>query len=229
MKSYRLKIVVTVLAFSLGLASVWAFGGFSYLASLFERETVVLELSNQTIEVLPEINSNNVESVNIPKLSYPFMDYPVTEIYKGKFAPLKLTRNEKESISGEKLQYMENDLEVDFAGHYSVAIWSCGMWCQESAIIDAKTGKVYSWNGILSHCFPRLDTDFPCNEDFGNVEYRVDSKLIVFFGSLDYGENRGFHYYKFEKGRLIHLKSVLVKEQRSTSEIMLDKSEETKQ
>jgi hypothetical protein len=227
MKSFRLKIVVTVLAFSFGLASVWAIGGFSYLASLFVREIVVSEVSAQTNQVLPELNSSKNESVNTPKLTYPFSDYPVTEIYKGKTAPFKLSRHDRLFYEG-RYKLIENS-EPDFAGHYIVASWSCGMWCQNSDIIDAKTGKFYGWNGILSPCFPRLDTDFPCNEDFSNVEYRVDSKLIIFFGSLDYGKDRGFHYYKFEKGRLIHLKSVLVKEQRSTSEIMLDKSEENGQ
>ena len=99
------------------------------------------------------------------------------------------------------------------------------MWCQYSDIIDAKTGKFYGWNGILSYCYPWLDKDFACNENFSDVEYRVDSKLIVFFGYKN-GEagSRGFHYYKFENGRFIHLKSVLVKEQRSQSEILIDEA-----
>jgi hypothetical protein len=155
-----------------------------------------------------------------------FKDYPVAKIYKGKPAPLKLTREEKR-VYGEKLQYtIENYGEVDFAGHYIVANWSCGMWCNWSAVIDAKTGKVYWWDGILSVCFPHLDKDFVCKENFSNVEYKIDSKLIVFFGSRNNAGGRGFHYYEFENGRFIHLKSIPVKEQRTTSEIMLDKAGE---
>ena len=116
---------------------------------------------------------------------------------------------------------------VNFAGHYIVETYNCGMWCNYSVILDAKTGKTYSWNGISSYCFPELDTDFPCNEDFTEVRYRIDSNLIVFFGSLDYRKDRGFHYYKFEHGRFKHLKSVLVKEQRSTSEIIMDNAEKS--
>jgi len=101
MKSFRLKIIITILAFSLGIASVYAIGGFSYLASQFERKTVVSEISTQTNEVLSEAISSKKESVNIHKLTYPFKDYPVTKIYKGKVAPLKLTRKEKEGIFGE--------------------------------------------------------------------------------------------------------------------------------
>ncbi len=155
-----------------------------------------------------------------------FKDYPVATIYKGKPSPLKLTREEKR-LYGEKLQYtIENYGEVDFAGRYIVANWGCGMWCNWSAIINAKTGKVYWWNGILSFCFPHLDKDFVCNENFSNVEYRIESKLIVFFGRRNDADDRGFHYYKFENGRFIHLKSIPVKEQRTTSEIMLDKADE---
>ncbi len=152
MKICSFKIIVAILAFSLGIASVWSIGGFSYLASLFERKTVISKVSAQTNEVPSKPTPNKNESINIPKLTYPFKDYPVTEIYKGKVAPLKLTRKERESVFGEKLQYtIDNYPEVEFAGHYIVAIWSCGMWCDWSAIIDAKTGKVYSWNGITSH------------------------------------------------------------------------------
>ena len=152
-----------------------------------------------------------------------FEDYPVTTIYKGKPIPLKLTREEKR-VYGEKLQHtIENYGEVDFAGRYIVAYWSCGMWCNWSAVIDAKTGKVYWWDGILSVCWPKLDKDFACTENFSNVEYRIDSKLIILFGTRNGVGVRGFHYYKFEKGRFIHLKSVPVKEQRTTSQIMLTK------
>ncbi len=152
-----------------------------------------------------------------------FKDYPVAKIYKGNNAPLKLTRKERLDY-GERLQIIEN-AGVDFAGHYIVATWSCGMWCQRSEIIDAKTGKFYGWNGILSFCWPHLDKDFACNEKFTNVEYRVDSKLIVFFGRRNDTDVRGFHYYNFEDGRFIHLKSIPVKEQRTTSEIMLDEAD----
>lgn len=165
-------------------------------------------------------NGNIIAQKKIPK----FKDYPVTEIYKGKNARLKLRRDEEFERDG--LQEAVTNQKVDFAGHYIVAGWSCGMWCNLNPIIDAKTGKVYWWNGILSVCFPDLDKDFNCNENFSNVEYRKDSKLIVFFGSRKDEGDRGFHYYKFENGRFIHLKSILVKEQRSASQIQLDKFDE---
>lgn len=93
-------------------------------------------------------------------------------------------------------------------------------------MIDAKTGKLYSWKGVLSVCLPDYDKDFNCNENFSNIEYRRNSKLIIFFGFLfknGYNEGkRGFHYYKFENGKFIHLKSVLVREQRAPRDMSID-------
>ena len=180
----------------------------------------VLALNFALLFVCP--NETTFAKKRIPR----FKDYPVAKIYNGKPAPLKLSREETR-VYGEKLQYtIENYGQVDFAGRYIVANWSCGMWCNWSAIIDAKTGKVYWWNGILSLCFPHLDKDFACNESFSNVEYRIDSKLMVLFGRRNNAGDRGFHYYEFENGRFIHLKSIPVKEQRTTSEIMLDKGDD---
>lgn len=226
MKTCSFKIIVAILASSLGVFVFWSVGGFSHLASLFESEAFIQKVSAQTNEVPSKLTSNKNKSVDILKLKYPFKNYPVTAIYKGKVAPLKLSRGEKEGVIGEKLQYtIDNFPKINFAGHYIAATWSCGMWCDWSAFIDAKTGEVYWWKGITSYCFPDLDKDFVCNEDFSSVEYKTDSKLIIFFGYKN-GEagSRGSHYYKFENGRFIHLKSVLVEEQRSQSEILTDEA-----
>lgn len=161
MKKY--KVTIALLAFSLGIFFVWSFGVFSYIFTPFRDKMIVSEISTQTNEIQPDSDASKEQSSDLSKLIYPFEKYPVTEIYKGKNAPLKLTRKEKESVFGEKLQYtMENYGEVNFAGHYIVATWSCGMWCDWSAIIDAKTGKVYSLDVITSLCAPDSDIDFAC-------------------------------------------------------------------
>ena len=101
------------------------------------------------------------------------------------------------------------------------------MWCSVVAFIDAKNGKVY-WSPVQTEvCLPHLDNEFVCDESFTNIEYRIDSKLIVFFGfrsedNFPDGREKGFHYYKIENGRFIHLKSILVKDQRSARQIQLD-------
>ena len=196
----------------------------STLSGEIQRMTLLKREIKLIIAVFALLFLCSVGSVFAQKKSPQFKDYPVTAIYTGKNAPLKLKRGDK--LEREELQWAIDNQKIDFAGHYIVAGWSCGMWCNLNPIIDAKTGKVYWWSGILSVCFPDLDKDFTCNENFSNVEYKIDSRLVVFFGYRN-GEagSRGFHYYKFENGRFIHLKSVLVKEQRSQTQL-LDKAGE---
>ena len=99
------------------------------------------------------------------------------------------------------------------------------MWCSVNAFIDAKTGKVY-WSPVGTEvCLPHLPNEFTCDENFKSVDYRLNSDLIVFFGFryvADEEGEKGFHYYRFANGKFHHLKSILVKDQRSASQIQLD-------
>ena len=228
MKIFSLKIIVTLLAFSLGITSVWAIGGFSYLASLFEQTPPVLQSTSQISETLPQSNPVKTENTFALEQKPRFEDYPVDKIYKGKTARLKFSENELGDRV--RLQLAIDNQEVNFAGHYIVTNWSCGMWCSRFAIIDAKTGKVFWMNESPEVCLPHLDNEFDCDENFTNIEYKIDSKLIVVFGfryDIDSDEReKGFHYYKFENGRFVHLKSILVKDQRSARQIQLDEFDE---
>jgi hypothetical protein len=228
MNSFRINILATIFAFALGITSVWSAGGFSFPASLFEQTPLDSETAHQISATLPQSNPVKIQGTFVSDQKPPFEDYPVTNIYKGKFAPLKYQDDEFEYKF--RLQWALENQEVDFAGHYIVASWSCGMWCSVNAFIDVKTGKVY-WSPVSTEmCFPNLENEFVCDENFTNVEYRIDSKLIVFFGfrNDDNSDERekGFHYYKFENGRFIHLKSILVKDQRSARQIQLDEFDE---
>jgi hypothetical protein len=228
MKIFNFKIIVSLLAFSLGIASVWAIGGFSYMASLFDQTPPVLETSPTISEISPEPKFVKIENAFVLEQKPRFEEYPVTKIYKGKFAPLKYQDDEFEYKV--RLQWAIENQQIDFAGHYIATNWSCGMWCSVNAFIDVKTGKVY-WSPISTEvCLPHLENEFVCDENFTNIEYKIDSKLIIFFGfrfdnNPDEGE-KGFHYYKFENGCFIHLKSILVKDQRDARQIQIDEFDE---
>ena len=72
------------------------------------------------------------------------------------------------------------------------------------AVIDAKTGRVYWWDFTVC-CWP-ADVD----EKFEPIEVRLNSKLIVFSGARNEKEDDvGTHFYKFEDGRFVHIKSIL--------------------
>lgn len=126
-----------------------------------------------------------------------FKDYPVTEAYTGKTAPVVLTRDDRmfRTVLREASKEKPN-----FAGRYILTAWGCGTACLIGAVIDAKTGKVYRWG--FSICCWRAEVDEP-------IEYRLNSKLIVFSGARNEKDDNGAHFYKFEHGRFVHLRSVL--------------------
>ncbi len=65
----------------------------------------------------------------------------------------------------------------DFAGHFKVAVWGCGMGCVEFAIVDGLDGTVY--DPPISAFAAGDDKGFV--KDFG-VHYRVDSRLLKVVG-----------------------------------------------
>lgn len=128
-----------------------------------------------------------------------FKDFPATPIYRGKNAPLILTADVRSFKTRLRAAAKERP---NFAGHYIVTTWGCGTGCDSGAIIDAKTGRVY-W-------FPfAIGQDYEAGEEFNPVEFRADSKLIIFNGvRVDRDEKGGARFYKFEDGRFILLKFI---------------------
>ena len=131
-----------------------------------------------------------------------FKDYPVGEIYKGPTAPLVLTRNDLTFKT--RLQWAAKNLKPNFAGHYILTSWGCGAQCVMGAVIDAKTGKVYWWDFTI--CCWGADVD----DKFNPIEFRPDSKLIVFSGLRNEKEgDDGAHFYRFDdNGRFVHIRSI---------------------
>ena len=129
-----------------------------------------------------------------------FKDYPVRETYTGKTAPVVLMRNDRRwrTVLREASKEKPN-----FAGRYILTAWGCGTSCLMGAVIDAKTGKVYWW-GFSICCWDEV------GDNFRPIEFRLDSKLIVFSGVRNEKDHdNGAHFYKFENGRFVHLRSVL--------------------
>jgi hypothetical protein len=84
---------------------------------------------------------------------------------------------------------------VNFAGHYILTTWGCGTNCSQSAIIDARNGRVF---------FPRILAgagfgfcDLP--DDTEPLVYRANSRLLVLSGfkggDLDSENGRCGIYY----------------------------------
>ena len=131
-----------------------------------------------------------------------FKDYPAGETYKGTTAALVLTKNDLAFKT--RLRWAAKNLKPNFAGHYILTTWGCGAQCLMGAVIDAKTGRVYWWDFTI--CCWGFETD----DKFNPIEFRPDSSLIVFSGLRNEKDgDDGAHFYRFDRGRFVHIRSVL--------------------
>ena len=86
---------------------------------------------------------------------------------------------------------------ANFAGHYTIAGWGCGIACLEFAIVDASTGKVYFPPQIKTvtadHVGPTPTEPEPT---FFALRYRENSRLLIVIGALnDDPSMEGIAYY----------------------------------
>jgi hypothetical protein len=143
---------------------------------------------------------SNIVSAQTPPPK--FSDYPVSETFTGKNARVVLTQ--KDRMYQTRLRDAGREKKPNFAGHYILTIWGCGTSCVMGAIIDAKTGRVHWWD--FSVCCWGSDVD----DKAGPIQVKLNSRLIIFFGARNEKDGDiGSHYYKFEKGKFVHLKSTL--------------------
>jgi len=118
-----------------------------------------------------------------------FEDYPVTETFKGSPAPPKLRRPADRLF---RTRIREGAAKgPNFAGHYTIATWGCGMGCVSIAIVDAKDGRIYDAP------FTALAWGVPMMKD--SVEplaYKLDSRLLIVRGCPE-EENCGSYFYEW--------------------------------
>ena len=91
-----------------------------------------------------------------------FSHYKVDSVYRGPIAPVDLRSNPNAHRFRTVLRRGARS-GPNFAGHLTVVTWGCGTSCITIALVDARTGRVYS---------------SPVGAGYG-VEHRVDSRLLV--------------------------------------------------
>jgi hypothetical protein len=89
-----------------------------------------------------------------------FQDYPATARLQGAPVPPKLSPDDERLRTALRRGAARGP---NFAGAYTVVIWGCGTSCQSGAVIDARTGRVWS----LPHSFVR------------GADFRLASRLFV--------------------------------------------------
>ena len=131
-----------------------------------------------------------------------FSDYPVKEIYQGKTAaPILETDDQR---LGSTYYQAVADGGVNFAGHYAVVMLGCGAGCSSIEFLDTRTGQITSGDFTNSGWKKFHDA-------FRDVEFRRNSRLIVFAGSIDQKGPAGWHFYLFDNGKLKRLHTIVTK------------------
>jgi len=67
---------------------------------------------------------------------------------------------------------------VNFAGHYILTTWGCGTNCSQSAVIDARNGKVFFPDQLEGAGFGFCELP----DDTEPIVYQTDSRLLVLSG-----------------------------------------------
>src|SRR5262245_4303970 len=65
----------------------------------------------------------------------------------------------------------------NFAGHYTIVVWGCGLNCRQLAIVDARSGEVFFPSNLMQVNFLFEDT-----EEF--LQFRKNSGLLIVVGAM---------------------------------------------
>lgn len=134
-----------------------------------------------------------------------FEDFPVSEKFTGKPVTVKILSRDARRY---RTVIREGAREgPNFAGHYTIVTWGCGAGCVQFAIVDAKTGAVYSPRFYVA---ARMHFDEETQQPDEPLQFRIDSKLLIVSGSPN-EKNEGIYYYSWNGRRLALIKSAAFK------------------
>jgi hypothetical protein len=125
-----------------------------------------------------------------------FDKYKVNGKFNGKPAPVILSSKQAQTYRTRITEGAKTG--ANFAGHFTLIGWGAGLGAFSFAVVDAKTGRIY---------FPPFDYidaslyGVPNLEGKKNPQFRVDSKLLIFYGKKNGESQLGIYYYVFEKNR----------------------------
>jgi len=112
-----------------------------------------------------------------------FSDFSVHQVFKGKPAEPQFRPGEDQYPNGvghfRGGVAFEAERGPNFAGHYTLARWTCGSGCSSAIIVDSGTGKLYRHMPFSNLILPSFDTDFEA------YSFRLDSRLLIVQGYFD--------------------------------------------
>jgi hypothetical protein len=151
------------------------------------------------------ISTADLSDAKAPK----FTDFPTTSVKVASTAGLDLNSN---PIARTYQTVLRQEMAEgpNFAGHYKVALWGCGMACAMFAVVDLNTGKVITPKEVTRVLGTHLAADDFLPDTASNgwgFRFKKDSALMVVVGTPDENKSRSGAYYfvlRDETLRLIH-------------------------
>jgi hypothetical protein len=151
---------------------------------------------------------------DIPKDAPRFEDYPATPYSGAQAAPDVRSEPRSRMYRTQLIGWARE--KPNFAGHYVLATWGCGTGCTQIAIIDSVTGKVFHPPGVRTNSIVDVDPELLVDTepdrrraDFGALQYRADSRLLILAGTPENREDqRGISYFVWNDGRLARIRFV---------------------
>jgi hypothetical protein len=127
-----------------------------------------------------------------------FADFPVRNIYKGPTARPVL---KGEYFRERKELFPSRDDKANFAGQYIVVKMTCGSSCVTGAIMNVRTGQVFSLPFTIC-CWNET------HDDFEAIEFRPNSRMVMFSGRRNKKGVTGYHFYVLRRDRLRFLRTI---------------------
>lgn len=129
-------------------------------------------------------NNSPLSAAEVPQ----FRDYPAVRTHYGPSAPIKLA---KEDMMFRTRLRAAAKKHPNFAGNFVLETWGCGTTCLMGAAINLATGRVVQIP--FSICCAKTG-----DPRFNPIEFRPNSRLIIFAGLRNEEESMGAHYYEFD-------------------------------
>jgi len=130
-----------------------------------------------------------------------FNDFPVKQIFRGSPAVPKLVTQSQHWFRTRIRLGAKAD--VEFAGHYTVPRWGCGMDCSQIAIVDSVTGRVYDVPFSVVE-LPGAWEESHNTGDHERIEFHPDSRLMK-FNMCPNEQDCGFYDYVMVDGKGLKL------------------------
>jgi hypothetical protein len=130
-------------------------------------------------------------------------DYPVSRVFDGKAVDPVLDTKEARLFRTTIRRGAKQG--PDFAGHYTVVTWGCGMDSYQLVVVDAESGKVWFPPFGCMTLAGGFGIPLPEEKTFPNPAYLKNSRLLVIVGVEDShaakAKDRSARFYVFDDGK----------------------------